>query len=274
MLKKIQEDNITDIISTHAFPAIAVSNLKERNKINIPLYSLITDYTVHVAHVAKEIDKYIVGHEDVGVLLEEMGISRENIYPYGIPIDIKDCDSDDIDKWKKSQDVDDKFTLLIMGGSFGAGDIKSVYKELENIKEDLNIIIICGRNEHLKEKLENRIYRKNPKNKAIIVGFTQEIEKYYQIADIIITKPGGLTVTECIHKNLPMIIPFFIPGQEEGTKDFLLNNQMALYTSKYIKLSTVVKTVMQNPQKLELMKMSMKRNKKQDSARKIAELFL
>ncbi|EHL20044.1 hypothetical protein HMPREF9628_01041 [Peptoanaerobacter stomatis] len=274
ILKKIEEENITHIITTHAFPGIAVSNLKEKGKINIPLYSLITDYTVHVAHVAKDIDKYIVAHEDTGVLLKSFKVEQEKIYPLGIPIDMKDYDISDTKRWKAEKDIDDKFTVLIMGGSFGAGDIISVYKQIENLHEDINIIVICGRNEHLKERLERRIYRKKPKNKTVVVGFTDEIERYYQISDVIITKPGGLTITECIHEELPMIIPFFIPGQEEGNRDFLVNNQMALYTSRYFSLDMLIKCVIENPEKLEIIKSSMRRNKKIDTAKKIAELFL
>ena len=71
-----------------------------------------------------------------------------------------------------------------------------------------------------------------------------------------------------------MIIPFFIPGQEEGNRDFLVNNQMALYTSRYFSLDMLIKCVIENPEKLEIIKSSMRRNKKIYTAKKIAEVLL
>lgn len=274
ILKKIESDNITHIIGTHPFPVIAMSNLKNKGKLNTPIYSVITDYTVHNAHIANEIDKYIVAHEDTKTLLENAGVDKDRIYPIGIPISIKDHSKEEIEQFKKKQGLNDNFTVLIVGGSFGAGNIKSVYKKLENMQEDINIIIICGRNEHLKLKLEDRIYRKTPKNNTVIVGFTTEIEKYYQASDVIITKPGGLTVTECMYKMLPMIIPFYIPGQEEGNRDFLVNNQMALCSSRYFPLNVLVKSLIENPEKIELMKKSMEKNRKLNSAQNLAKMLL
>lgn len=270
ILKKIKSDNITHIIGTHPFPMIAVSNLKNKCKINLPIYSVITDYTIHLAHIADEIDNYIVAHEDTKTMLENDGVQSEHIYPLGIPISMKDYTDEDIQIFKKENEIDNKFTVLVVGGSFGAGDIKSVYKELLKVP-DINIIIICGRNETLKEKLSNKA--RDSKN-VKIVGFTKEIEKYYQASDIIITKPGGLTVTECMQKKLPMIIPFFIPGQEEGNKDFVVNNQMGVHTSRYYSVSLLVKTLMNDKDKLILMKNAMEKNRKLNSAHNIAKLFL
>lgn len=270
ILKKIESDNITHIIGTHPFPIIAVSKLKNKGKINLPIYSVITDYTIHLAHIAAEIDKYIVAHEDTKLMLENDGVKSEHIYPLGIPISMKEYSDEDIISFKRENEIDDKFTVLVVGGSFGAGDIKSVYKELLQIP-NINILIICGRNKSLKEKLE---YSTKNNDNVKIIGFTKEIEKYYQASDVIVTKPGGLTVTECMQKKLPMIIPFFIPGQEEGNKDFVVNNQIGVNTTRYYSVSLLVKTLMNDKVKLTLMKNAMEKNRKMDSASNIAKLFL
>jgi 1,2-diacylglycerol 3-glucosyltransferase len=271
--KKIENDDITHIISTHPFTGIAVSRLKEKEKIDIPLYSLITDYTVHLTHVTDEIDKYIVAHEDTVSMLEDLGVSPEKIYPFGIPTDMKDYSDDEIKEFKKENSIDDRFTVLVVGGSFGAGNIKAVYKQLLKI-DDINIIIICGRNEALRERLQRKVKYMNKSDSVKIVGFTNEIEKYYQSSNIIVTKPGGLTVTECIQKGLPMIIPFYIPGQEEGNKDFVVNNQMGLYSSKYYTLSVLVKTLMKDNERVKAIKEAMIRNRKENSAKNIAGLVI
>lgn len=269
ILKKIENSDITNIVVTHPFSGIAVSKLKERGKINQPIYSVVTDYTIHKTHIADEIDKYIVAHEDTKYMLEAEGIPSEKIYPLGIPISITMHSKQDIIQFKKEQGIDDKFTVLLIGGSFGAGDIKSVYKKILSIK-NINIIVICGRNEALKTRLDDM---SKGYDNVKIVGFTTEIEKYYQSSDVIVTKPGGLTVTECMHVQLPMIIPFFIPGQEEGNKDFVVNNQMGVYTSRYYSVSLMIKMLMQDRTKIETMKNAMAKNRKLNSAQEIAKLF-
>ena len=90
--------------------------------------------------------------------------------------------------------------------------------------------------------------------------------------DIIVSKPGGLTTTECLLKELPMIIPYYIPGQEEENMDFLSNCGAALRTSKKFTISVLLKVLIDNPMRMELLKNNIKSVKKQNTAEDIANL--
>ena len=160
-----------------------------------------------------------------------------------------------------------------LSGSFGAGNIIDVLSDLLKIKDDIQIIIVCGRNSSLYSKVERYLQTNNKTKDILLLGFTDKMNALMSVSNCIVTKPGGLTTTECILKELPMIIPFFIPGQEKDNLDFLLNNGLAIRPTGTFPLDVVVKTLYDYPEKLERIKVSMRMEKKEGSAEKIASLF-
>ena len=281
-LKKLLKERKPDlIIGTHPFPMIALSTLKKkypyRNAFNSffvpPLISVLTDYTAHSTYIQDEIDYYIAGDEYVKEVLISEGVDGDKIKPYGIPVE-----KSFLEHREKSVVLEelglapDKFTVLLMGGSFGAGNIKDTLKELLEIDRDFQIIVITGRNETLKEKLEKSLEKHTIDKNISILGFTQDMNDILSAVDIIVSKPGGLTTTECLLKELPMIIPYYIPGQEEENMDFLSNCGAALRTSKKFTISVLLKVLIDNPMRMELLKNNIKSIKKQNTAEDIANL--
>ena len=271
--KLIQQEQPDYIIGTHPFPVMAVSKLKGCGYTMLPLYSIVTDYTIHSAHIAKEVDAYIVADEYMQSLLEKEGVAIDKIYPYGIPIEKRFLEAISPEETRKEFNLKDKFTIMLMGGSFGAGNIIDVLQDLLKLDEDIQIIIVCGRNSSLYAKVERYIQISNTSKDILLLGFTDKMNALMSVSNCIITKPGGLTTTECILKELPMIIPFFIPGQEKDNLDFLLNNGLAIKPTGTFPLDIVVKTLYKYPEKLERIKVSMQSEKKSNSAEKIAGLF-
>ena len=281
-LKKLLKERKPDlIIGTHPFPMIALSTLKKkypyRNAFNSffvpPLISVLTDYTAHSTYIQDEIDYYIAGDEYVKEVLISEGVDGDKIKPYGIPVE-----KSFLEHREKSVVLEelglapDKFTVLLMGGSFGAGNIKDTLKELLEIDRDFQIIVITGRNETLKEKLEKSLEKHDIDKNISILGFTQDMNDILSAVDIIVSKPGGLTTTECLLKELPMILPYYIPGQEEENMDFLSNCGAALRTSKKFTISVLLKVLIDNPMRMELLKNNIKSVKKQNTAEDIANL--
>ncbi len=292
-LKKLVEIKKPDlIIGTHPFPMIALSTLKKHSKssannelhtfhksyqdLNIPpLITVLTDYTTHSAYIQNEIDYYIAGHEYVKELLIEDGIDADKIRPYGIPVEKSFLENRDKETVLSELNLDpNKFTVLLMGGSFGAGNIKDTLEELISIDRDFQIIVITGRNKSLKEKLDKAlISNENSINKNIrILGFTDKMNDLLSCVDILVSKPGGLTTTESLLKEVPMIIPYFIPGQEEENLDFLSNCGASLRTSKKYTLSVILKVLIDNPDRLEMTKQNIRSIKKLNASQDIAKL--
>ena len=281
-LKKLLKESKPDlIIGTHPFPMIALSTLKKkypyRNAFNSffvpPLISVLTDYTAHSTYIQDEIDYYIAGDEYVKEVLISEGVDEEKIKPYGIPVEKSFLEHREKNVVLEELGLaPDKFTVLLMGGSFGAGNIKDTLKELLDIDRDFQILVITGRNESLKEKLEKSLEKHTIDKNICILGFTQNMNDILSAVDIIVSKPGGLTTTECLLKELPMIIPYYIPGQEEENMDFLSNCGAALRTSKKFTIGVLLKVLIDNPDRMELLKNNIKAIKKQNTSEDIANL--
>lgn len=296
-LKKLLDDTKPDlIIGTHPFPMIALSTLKKHSDLysccesssftesihkyykNLkvpPLITVLTDYTTHPAYIQNEIDYYIAGDEYVKELLIEDGIEENKIKPFGIPVEKSFLTHRNRQTVLSELNLDpNKFTVLLMGGSFGAGSIKDTLAELINIDRDFQIIVVTGRNKSLKEKLEKTLISNEltATKKITILGFTDKMNDLLASVDILVSKPGGLTTTESLLKEVPMIVPYFIPGQEEENLDFLSNYGASLRTSKKYTLSVILKVLIDNPKKIETIKNNIRSIKKLNASQDIANL--
>ena len=296
-LKKLTEIKKPDlIIGTHPFPMIALSTLKRNSisyannesntfteslhkyyeNLNIPpLVTVLTDYTTHSAYIQNEIDYYIAGHEYVKELLIEDGIDSDKIKPYGIPVEKSFLSHRDRAVVLSELNLDpNKFTVLLMGGSFGAGSIKDTLSELISIDRDFQIIVVAGRNKSLKDKLDKTIAlnQDNIDKKICVLGFTDKMNDLLASVDILVSKPGGLTTTESLLKEVPMIVPYFIPGQEEENLDFLSNCGASLRTSKKYTLGIILKVLIDNPDRIDMAKQNIRSIKKLNASQDIAKL--
>lgn len=262
------------IIGTHPFPLMSLMKYKESGEINIPVVSILTDYTAHPLYIQKNIDAYITGHEDISYILKKSGVDESRIYPFGIPVSSGFLDTERVESVRENLELEDKFTVILMGGSFGAGNLKDGLAELLSSSYDFQIVVVTGRDASLKEKLERTLSNIKPSKTVRVLGFTKDMPELMSMADVLITKPGGLTTTEAIMKGLPLVIPFYIPGQEAENIDFLLNNGLALKTFKNYSLSTIIEILIDNPERRQEIVERMLKRRKVGSAERTAELVL
>ena len=144
-----------------------------------------------------------------------------------------------------------------MSGSMGLKNISYVLKELLNNSNKLRITVVCGKNDKLKDSLLKE-YNHSIKNKKLhILGFSRDIDCLMEYSDLIISKPGGLTVTEAINKHLPMLIPFAIPGQETQNVEFLTSNGYAINIDNLLEINLIIDNLISNPKELEKMKFNL-----------------
>ena len=279
------------IIGTHPFPMIALSTLKKNNNIHSlsrsesfykstkvdipPMISVLTDYTTHSTWIQNEIDYYIVGHEYVKELLVYEGVDSEKVKAFGIPVEKSFLSHRDRETVLTELGLSpEKLTVLLMGGSFGAGNIKETLEDLIAIDRYFQILVITGRNEHLKDKLskmlDSTIHNKN----ICLLGYTNKMNDILASIDVLISKPGGLTTTEALLNDVPMIVPYFIPGQEEENLDFLTNCGAALRTTKKYSLPVLLKVLIDDPSRLDNLRKNIKSIRKFDSAVNISNLVV
>lgn len=227
VLEEIKTVEPDMIVSTHPFGVGIISDLKERGKIDTAFMSVVTDFKAHYAYISPYVDAYITGSEYTKETLIERQIPAEKIFPFGIPVksEFQNCSERPMPTENK-----EKFEVLIMGGSMGSKDIAKVVKTLTSEADSrYHLTVVCGKNESLKEMLEERYETAVKANKLSILGFTKNIPQLMDTCDVIVTKPGGLTTTEALSKQIPMIIPFAIPGQEIENTEFLVKSGAAIH---------------------------------------------
>ena len=287
------------IITTHPFTTEMISRLKSKCKINAPLVCVMTDYAPHRTWLSSNVDCYIVANNDMVPAMVNMGVNEDKIYPYGIPVDEDFFTCNDKSKTLKEIGFSDKIpTILVMAGSGGFADMEKIYRELQESDVDFQIIVITGKNKKMYDrmieisgnsseksrrrfskrflfmrKLRNRNSIKNVKNTKVIY-FTSEVDKYMKISDLIITKPGGLTVSEALACNLPMALFNAIPGQEEENANFLVSNSMAIKLDSKKNNVGKIDELLRNPEILNQMKFNCENFDKSNCLSNIHELLL
>jgi len=238
------------IICVHPFGSGILGKLRRKKMINSFTTALITDFHAHWTHIGDGIDRYIVSSERLKNSLIKRGVDGSKIMFLGIPI------RKDFNKKNTSERDDGIFTVLIMGGSAGENFIRrSLYWIARN--KDMQIIVVCGKNTVMKKRLEKAYATK--KN-VDIRGYEKNIKPLMSKADIIITKPGAITVTEAISQELPIIIPYAIPGHESANAKFLVQSGIAYRTHSSLWLAYVVDKVMKNPEVIDYMRENIQRN--------------
>lgn len=262
------------IISTHPFATEMVSHLKEKGKVDAKLITVITDYGLHRAWTASHVDGYVVATEDMIEPLTNLDIPKEKIHPFGIPVNSAFFNSSNREETQKelgfSPDIP---TVLFMAGSFGVAGIIKLYRALAQSGKKMQMIVITGRNERLYKAFSEEI--KNTQNSNChthLLYFTQEVYKYMHAADLIITKPGGLTVSEALASNLPLAVFDAIPGQEEDNALFLEKNNMGIRIPKNKSFHQSLSTLLFNKERLAQMRENCRRFDKSNASKQIIEL--
>lgn len=255
------------IIATHPFAVGIVTALKRKREIDAKFISIVTDFRAHFAYYSQLVDAYIVGSDYTKQSLVSKGIPQEKIHPFGIPINLafleeKACDLDH---------HENEFNVLIMAGSMGVSKIAEVIRDVvANRRYKVNIV--CGKNEKLYKTINKRYEDYLKGDRVTVYGFTREIPQLMSEADVLITKPGGLTTTEALQKSVPMIIPFAIPGQEEENAEFLESQGVAIRASSPEAIGESVEVLYRKRNLHRRMKMQMQEISKYYSIDSIIEL--
>lgn len=248
MIQNIKPDVI---FCTHPFPIEMLSILKGKNKIDMPIIAIITDYGIHSYWVYPHIDKYIIAHESLTYDLNQKGIEESKILPLGLPVSEVFSKPHNKEVYLETLGLKNKPTILIMGGSLGFGDISNVFETLLTSLTGFQIVVICGTN----FKLYNNLKIYESRNSDVkVIGYTDKIALYMAAADILLTKPGGMTISEALNIGIPMALMSPIPGQEERNARFLLNHGAAISLNSNDNFVSTLNQLLDNPIRLKSMK--------------------
>ncbi len=223
----ISQYNPDVVIATQAFPCEIISRYKIENSKKFRVFAVLTDFAPHSFWISEAVDYYIVATDAVKDKLIKKGVPEEKVKAFGIPIDPDFYFSkDSVDIRRRLGIGQDRDVVLLMGGGQGLGPIGKVLKSMDKVDIDFDIITICGNNKRLFRSVERN--KKRMQHKVYNFGFVENVDEFMSIAKVLVTKAGGLTVSEAMAKGLPMIIMNSLPGQEYNNLKFLLRNRCAL----------------------------------------------
>jgi processive 1,2-diacylglycerol beta-glucosyltransferase len=274
MLKEYQPDLA---VCTHYLPAEIISWLKQKNYITTRQAVIITDYDLHAFWLCRHFEHYFVAIEETKQHLQYLGVPTKKITVSGIPIDPVFAEKKDKAGMRKKLGlVANLPAILISAGGFGVGPMEMLIQELTKMHNNVQIIAICGKNEELKNRLK-KIISQFPADcplKVFPVGFTTEMDEYMSAADLLLGKPGGLTTSEALAKNLPLVIFRPIQGQEERNSDHLLEEGVAIRCNNLPVLAYKIDKLLGDTNRLAMMRKNTSRLAKPEAALDIVKKLL
>lgn len=271
LLKKYQPDLV---FCTHPFPEAAASLWKTRHQSNLPLAVVMTDYSLHEIWLRANVDQYFMATEEMRTDMQQRGYAGAMLFAYGIPITMDLAELPARDALRQKYGVpDSQPALLLMGGGLGLGGINETLQELERISSTLMLFVVAGKNERLQS--EAQAFAKKSHHQIHVWGYTDCVHELMRASDLLITKPGALTISEAFAVGLPTLLHDPIPGPETENAIYATRHGAAVWLHPHEKLAPAVSEILGSGVRKEL-----QRNAKacarpaaaRDIARKLAEL--
>jgi processive 1,2-diacylglycerol beta-glucosyltransferase len=226
------------IVSTFPLPAGVLSRMKECGDLNIPAVTVITDMSVHSQWIHSCIDLYIVGSMEVANGLADRGIPLERIAITGIPIMPAFSQSFNPNKLREEFGVGpDQKVAVFMGGNNGIFGKTQFHKIFDELGDKVQGLIITGLNHDLYEKLQTSSFKYS---NLKVLPYVENMAGLMNITDVLVTKAGGITISEALVKGAPMVIYKPIPGQEEVNAHYLWRHRAAIIAKSEHRLRTAV----------------------------------
>jgi len=228
IVKAAEEFAPDRIICTHYFPAEVLAAQRRKGKLATPLYVVLTDYDIHIMWIQEGADGYFVATDEMAYALKAKGVGEASVSVTGIPIMpvFAKTYPDRAAMRAKLGLRAEASTVLVAAGGFGMGEVDRTVALLADGAEDVQLLAIAGSNEKLRQALQAVAASRS--GRIVPYGFVDNMHELMAASDFAVTKPGGLTSSECLAMGLPMVIINPIPGQEERNSDYLLENGVAL----------------------------------------------
>ncbi|AIK35820.1 diglucosyl diacylglycerol synthase [Bacillus pseudomycoides] len=254
-LKALLHAEKPDIV-INTFPIIAVPELKKQTGFSIPVYNVLTDFCLHKIWIHREVDRYFVATDHVKKVMVEIGVPSEQIVETGIPIrkNFELTINPEI-LYSKYHLSREKKILLIVAGAHGVlGNVKELCQSFMTVP-NLQIAVVCGKNEALKQEL---LGLKEQKPEALTVfGYVENIDELFRITSCMITKPGGITLSEAAALQVPVILYKPVPGQENENAIYFEKKGAALVIREDEDIFAKTKALLEDDRKLLQMKEAM-----------------
>ena len=270
------------VISCHPLGGQITSFLKSHKKTNCKLATVMTDFASHKQWlIGKDYtDYFFVSNIEMKTSLISEGIYPNKIYVSGIPISPNFYKNYDKENIYKSLNIakNKKNIIFFGGGSLGLSSSSNIQAILTSLlqatDESYQIIIISGKNQKLYNDFQKTINNTYHKSQIKLIDFTTELPELLPITSFVITKPGGLTITECISTNVPIILINPIPGQEKENAQYIADNKMGIWIKANKPTSEYFQEIFNDTKLIEEIKENQKKYSHINSTKNICDILI
>jgi processive 1,2-diacylglycerol beta-glucosyltransferase len=247
------------VINTHFLPAEIIASLRRQGRLAVPQVTVTTDFETHRLWVHDPCDRYFTATEEGARYLRSWGVPPHvDVIPAGIPIHPVFSEPKSRAECLARQRLPgDRPVIVQLAGGFGVGPIEKLYRALLDVEIPLDIVVVTGRNERAREQL--LAVAAEPRHRVKILGFTEQIDELMGAADLVVSKPGGLTTSEVLARGAVMVIVNPIPGQESRNSDFLLENGAAIKVNNLATLAYKMTALLRDAERLAQLRANARR---------------
>jgi processive 1,2-diacylglycerol beta-glucosyltransferase len=264
------------IACTHFLPAEMVSWMKAKHRLACPQVITVTDFDVHAMWLCHHYEHYCVALDETREHLIRLGIPATKVSVTGIPIDPVFATPKDKTAMRRKLGLAlDRTTILLSAGGFGVGPVEHIVTTLTELRHPAQIVAVCGRNAELAARMRRLAATGRGRRTTLVpVGYTTAMDEYMSAADVLVGKPGGLTTSEALAKELLLVIVNPIPGQEERNSDHLLEQGAAIRCNNLPVLAFKLDQLLDDAPRLARMRESVRRLARPHAARDVVRIAL
>lgn len=281
LYRYIEQGGYDAVVSFHLFAAECLTAVKREGKLRIPTFFVMTDYTLHAFLNDTDLDYYIIPHEDLIPVYTRQGFKFDHIVPIGIPVDVDQFTTRQPKPEARKQVAEQLgFRLkanegnwyLVMSGSMGFGNMSQLVREfISRIGKNDRVICVCGRNERNLHTVQRDFAKEG---RVVPVGYTDKVSLLMDACDVVLSKPGGITTTETIIKNIPLVHTAPIPGIESENAEFCHERNMSFYAAKPVEQVEAAIRLATDTEAREAMLESQRRNSEPKTCQFIIDLVM
>lgn len=262
------------VVCTYCLPAGACSELKGAGWLDLPCATVITDHAAHSQWIHPHVDLYLVSSERVRAAVVARGVPPQRVLATGIPVAPGIAPAPHRDELRRRYGLDPTLpTILVMVGAANLlRRARDVCRRLIDLHRPVQLLFVCGRDEALRRSLA--ALAAGSRHPVRVFGYVSEIPELMALSDLLVSKAGGVTTAEALAAELPMVIIYPIPGQEEDNAVFLQEVGAAWVAPTLRELPALVSEVLAQPERLAAMRQAARRVKRPEAARQGAAAIL
>ena len=238
-------------INTHFLPAEIIASLRKKRQTKLRQVTVTTDFETHRLWVNQPCEHYFTATDEGARYLHHWGVPAADTTITGIPIHPVFAKPKDQAACRARHGLgNDRPVVLQLAGGFGVGPIEQLFDGLLQVKRPMEVVMVAGKNAALKADLEKRCRESPTPHKVHVLGVTDQIDELMAAADLVISKPGGLTTSEVLARGAAMVIVNPIPGQESRNSDYLLENGAAIKINQPAMMASKIGALLDDPKRL------------------------